>query len=723
MIKRITLSVCMSVCGMISMAQHQGEKVEKVQNESVHLSFALQSALRQNTLLPLIERTQNTSKAGVKQRSLKNIDLAKTGVIVRVKQIEKAETYLNAHDIQFESISDSVVVAEVTLSDLKQLAQCPYISGVQDARQFHPFMQTTRAAVNATYVQQGKDLDSPYNGEGVLIGVIDRGIQYKHIAFYNGSKDEPRAVRVWNHTIDGAMPLEKPATKDDNIGDTQGHGTHVANIAGGSDVGNGLYGIAPKADLFLCSSILSEDKVLSEVNFMRNYAKLHHQPLIINMSFGQQLGPHDGSGYYNQSISKMIEQSSEGDAPRFFVCAANGNERGLPIHTQGKFTSDVDTISVVMKYSVPRMGSVVIGDIWSDKADMKEHLKFKVYASDLKGKRTLLTPDQLERLYVGQSMDVDASKRQVFSFQLNRSSLAEVLALPLDSTLYLEVDIAGKPGDGFHGWCSVYQGSFGKGKYKENLKVDDNYLVGEGASCIPKAFSVAAYNALKPGQPIARFSSAGPWLGKERKPIVAAPGVNVMSAVSEYGMQNQMLVNTEKVASDMFGRKRWYYYQPMDGTSMATPVVTGVMALWLQANPKLTYEQIVEILHETSVHNKYNKKVWDANFGYGRIDAYEGIKAAIRLRRTDGIEEVMNSSSPLTIKKMRGEWNILFNSSESFADIRLINLHGGEVKRWHLKAVNEGDEKVIDLRDMKHGVYVLEVSTPNSTCAKKLVVE
>lgn len=44
-----------------------------------------------------------------------------------------------------------------------------------------------------------------------------------------------------------------------------------------------------------------------------------------------------------------------------------------------------------------------------------------------------------------------------------------------------------------------------------------------------------------------------------------------------------------------------YYYGVMNGTSMATPVVTGIIALWLQANPDLTPADIVRIMQKLVV--------------------------------------------------------------------------------------------------------------------------
>ena len=70
----------------------------------------------------------------------------------------------------------------------------------------------------------------------------------------------------------------------------------------------------------------------------------------------------------------------------------------------------------------------------------------------------------------------------------------------------------------------------------------------------------------------------------------------------------------------------------MEGTSMATPHVTGIIALWLQANPNLTYADVRDIIKETSIKDKY---VTNTDFipshdvrqvGSGKIDALAGLQ-------------------------------------------------------------------------------------------------
>lgn len=74
----------------------------------------------------------------------------------------------------------------------------------------------------------------------------------------------------------------------------------------------------------------------------------------------------------------------------------------------------------------------------------------------------------------------------------------------------------------------------------------------------------------------------------------------------------------------------------MNGTSMATPIVTGILALWLQANPKLTESEALQILRKTASKKHLANDLADNNYGYGVVDALAGI------------HEVLNMTSSIT---------------------------------------------------------------------------
>jgi subtilisin family serine protease len=71
-------------------------------------------------------------------------------------------------------------------------------------------------------------------------------------------------------------------------------------------------------------------------------------------------------------------------------------------------------------------------------------------------------------------------------------------------------------------------------------------------------------------------------------------------------------------------------YSTKSGTSMATPHVAGAAALALQANPNLDHFGMKQVLMDTAVD--LGPAGWDNTYGVGRVDAYDAVVLAIKMR-------------------------------------------------------------------------------------------
>ena len=107
---------------------------------------------------------------------------------------------------------------------------------------------------------------------------------------------------------------------------------------------------------------------------------------------------------------------------------------------------------------------------------------------------------------------------------------------------------------------------------------------------------------------ISEFSSEGPLRNDAQKPDIAAPGAMIVSALSsDANLDRSMIINSKFVA--------------LAGTSMATPFVTGLVALLLQRNPKLDPKALKELLYKNSSIPGKEKEKFDKKWGFGLINA------------------------------------------------------------------------------------------------------
>lgn len=631
-----------------------------------------------------------------------------------------------------EVITNQFVTASIPAQFISQLARQESVLYIDRLRHFRKTMSKVRPDIGADKAQAGTSLDTPYDGTGVIVGVIDQGFEYGHIAFQNSAKR-------WGSNIKNGTLRSTAPTYDST--DENGHATHVSNIAIGRKVkGSDYHGIAPGAEFLPMASEFSDAAIISQAKAIKTYADNCGKPWVINMSFGSNTGPHDGSTSYDQSMSQFMGKGG-------IMVAAMGNSGDINYHVGHTFTADNETVYLYMKPDTEYNTDLdIISNILVTKADGKQNLTVRpiiLYS----GKIYRPTDAQIEKAEAEFSSYINAySNRQNIELYANIKDLCKVLGINNASSALLMFEIVGKKGITFHAWVEPDYATFASttrtitstGQHITTLKGDTDYSYGDGAVSIPNTISVASYNIATTfksidgntysynsiGAPnaLSSFSSKGPNLNEAYvTPTVAAPGGCIISAFSknsddfdEEGAETVMQVNN--------GTKK-YYYGVMSGTSMATPVVTATIALWLQANPELTPQDVAAIMRNSSRHDSYTSgstPSWDKHWGYGKIDAYEGLKQAIQLRTA--INETLNTDAPVSFNKGTDAWKILFNNDETYADIKLVSLNGQVVKNHHIASPRHGEECVLNLNELTAGVYLLHVKTTASSTTKKIVV-
>ena len=642
---------------------------------------------------------------------------------------------LTSMNVKAKFLTDKYITAEIPFSLLDSVAALPTVVRINASRTHKAKTAISRDSMKVTSIHNGTGLDTPYDGTGVIIGIIDQGFEYTHPAFADADGNL-RIKRLWNRYYNGSVTTDAAtilAAVNDKIGGT--HATHVAGIAGGSKVGNHIYyGMAPGADLYFYPSKFTDEDMLENVADVKAQGEALGKPWVVNMSLGSQIGPHDGSTAYDQTLSSYI-----GDGG--FVTGAMGNERGQRLHITHTFTSDTDTLFTIM---TPENGvESMVFDLWGTDAAASSSLKVMPFLYDSEDDKFNYRNSAYWKTYV--------PTYPVTTTPNNKDNVYGYFHVEnFDNSTYgtsgqYEVGLAitAKAGYVLHGWINADEGAWSAPTSKFTAG-DDQYCVAEGAASSPKVIAVASYDVARnwrsldgnpysfssmpftPGK-ASPFSSYGPQIVENYpKPMISAPGAPIISAYShtdsdfDYSSEEPFLTDTVQYKGET------YYYGMNMGTSMATPATAGVIALWLQAYPTLPHDSLVAAMRYSAVRDaNTGTDEWDNSRGYGRLNAYEGLKRVLQMKAANpntSINSVANTETPISLSAEADKWRILFNSSEDGATISVYGIDGRKVYSRTLGAVGMGEEFTISTSTFARGIYLLNISTLNSRYTRKLIV-
>ena len=521
-----------------------------------------------------------------------------------------------------------------------------------------------------------------YSGKGVNICLIDVGIDFQHPAFkdslgrsrikcvYLNNSDEGRKFTVsdpeaGDYTFPGSV-FDTPELIASLTTDVRGeyHGTHTAAIAAGTLSPQGFGGMAPDADLVLIPAGYfdedlyddEEDVIEEALAFAVAYANQSDQPTVVSASLNSHAGAHDGSS----SVTQAIEAASESLIPVFSA----GNEGGYPIHLYQKFTSDKKSVKTLMlgitdDYSGRHemMNMINVTGITRTGSQVSVQLTLKS-VSKIGSLKTVWQSEPVTATLGGDmesqivSSDDDTTLGKYFDGEValaagdngdGRLAVSVMAEGGTDPTgmilMYLfELIISGEDGTEIDLWDD-YAGFGGKNYLGLSGYEDgDSDISGGDWTSTERVVSVGAYctNTLqrnydgtttdtsKPEDEdeepfvqgdIAWFSSYGESFNGVAQPTVCAPGVNIVSAMSQY-----------VIGDDADESMLWQggAYTAESGTSMACPVVAGIVALWLEAAPTLSLDEVKEVMANSSDNDNFTSGK-PIRWGYGKINAKRGI--------------------------------------------------------------------------------------------------
>ncbi|WP_392531636.1 S8 family peptidase [Nostoc sp. C117] len=514
-------------------------------------------------------------------------------------------SYLSQYNIEVNQNSGSVRTAFLPIESLDVLSEEDAIQRIKPSRKLHLRMDTALETVKLPQFKNQTGL----TGKGVIIGIIDSGIDPKHPAFAG------RILHIWDQTLpgpgvtEGAYGGEFTGSQLTISQDTGGHGTHVAGIAAGDDATYG--GVAPEAELVIVRSDLQDAHIADGIRYVFRVARELGRPAVVNLSLGGHADAHDGS----DSLSKVIDAET---GPGRIVCCAAGNEGNDNIHGQATIPSGRTR---GMRFNVPlnQIGIVWLNAWYSKDSELEVSVRspngfvtpFQKIITDGNAAQDYQLPDA--RVQLATPGPDQANSDHNFFVQIRGIDPSPVMG----GVWQLRVRNTSSTDTRLDVWTLDDTSSvFFTGKsVKDALKVGS-----PGAAS--SAITVAAYttktkytdidNQVREMglelHTISEFSSEGPLRNDAQKPDVAAPGAMIVSTLSaDANFDRSSMINSKFVVQA--------------GTSMATPFVSGLVALLLQRDPQLDPAAVKDLLRKNSAIPGKPPGTFDDKWGYGVINA------------------------------------------------------------------------------------------------------
>jgi alpha-tubulin suppressor-like RCC1 family protein/subtilisin family serine protease len=511
---------------------------------------------------------------------------------------------------------NNVHTATIPTARLMDLAALPGVDVVSAFPPVTPRLDKSLPGVGVVGADGTRSLISvdgtqvPADGRGTIVAVVDTGIDFTHEDFRN-TDGSTRILAIWDQDTagSGTPAIDNAGTTYDapafSFGtlcthaditaalagttarcterDTNGHGTHVASTAGGN------LGVAPKADLLIVNSIgASQGDPAAAWQWIVAWAKREGKPVSITNSWGTHSGPHDGTDAYSRALDGWAT------LPGVAFVVAAGNEGSDPIHASGVLDA---TASAPFKAT----GNATELHVYYDKAHAySARVRHGSHQTTLVPKGATYSPSS-DSGYASLGGTIASFSNCTTTYQSVCAIEVTLTGLVTnDGTWSIElVRESNIPSadQTWHAYVANEQGAaFTSPDYRGTL---DEPAVARGAitvgawttkPCWSPASGGSSCNGGAILNSYARFSSLGPTRDGRLKPEVSAPGEVINAALSRYALGEEAARVTAGSLGQPNGRLA------IQGTSMATPHIGGVLALLFQANATLTTVQLKDAL-------------------------------------------------------------------------------------------------------------------------------
>jgi subtilisin family serine protease len=513
-------------------------------------------------------------------------------------------------------------------------------------------------------VHQGVNLDTSYTGKGVIIGIVDQGIDFNHPDFKSQS-GKTRVLRYWDHTVNGSnspKPYNYGVVWDSSainkglctsLESGTSHGSTVSGIATGNGRANGRNkGVAPEADIIVVETNFNLQNwtlsIADACDYIFRVADSLGKPAVINLSLGTYLGSHDGKDPAAEFIDSLLE-SKEG---RIIVCAAgNAGDKGK-FHIRNEVDQDTSFF-----WNLNNPGETFVGknkilfDLWADSSETNINYAF---GADLPSPSFGFRGRTAFRNFLDNSKTFPMLYDTLYSLSGKRLACIEtfrefegsnfhmqVVFTTIDSLSYLyrfetfgsgKFDVWGGAWQKLSDFQTTIPSPTLMPKIINYVMPDSLQSIVSSWNCSDKVISVGNLrnrlnyidknnNIYTPNSKVSvgqlsESSSKGPNRSGMVKPDVSASGDLTLAAAPLAYLSN----TANNPSIDLGG-----FHARNGGTSMSSPFVAGIAALYLQKCSKARYSDFKKDIINSAFSDGQTGLTPNFAYGHGKVNAHEAI--------------------------------------------------------------------------------------------------